>query len=78
MRLVDADAIIQKMPYSTEEMSFKGILSQEKPKYTTPTVIMVRSVIDIIQNTPTASPWVKTADRLPTEEDANKESMVLG
>ncbi len=24
------------------------------------------------------SPWVKTADRLPTEADANKESKVLG
>ena len=25
-----------------------------------------------------SSPWVKTSDRLPTEGDANKESMVLG
>lgn len=69
MRLVDADAIIQKLPYSPEEMSITSILSQEKPKYITPTVMRVSSVISIIQNTLTATPWVKISDRLPTESN---------
>ena len=72
MRLIDADEIMQRLSYNN------GTPTVEYYNNGDPVTFEMREIKGLIRNAPTVSPWVKTADRLPTEADANKESKVLG
>ena len=72
MRLIDADEIMQRLSYNN------GTPTVEYYNNGDPVTFEMREIKGLIRNAPTVSPWVKTADRLPTEADANKELLVLG
>ena len=71
MRLIDADEIMQRLSYNN------GTPTVEYYNNGDPVTFEMREIKGLIRNAPTVSPWVKTADRLPTESDADSELMIM-
>ena len=71
MRLIDADKIMQRLSYNN------GTPTVEYYNNGDPVTFEMREIKGLIRNAPTVSPWVKTADRLPTKADADARRNVL-
>ena len=70
MRLIDADALMQKLIVSP-----CGSIYREYDCDNFPVTLALKEVKSMVRNTLTVSPWVKTADRLPTK--ANGEILAI-
>ena len=72
MRLIDADPIMKQLEYA-----YDGTPTVEYYDNGDPVTFEMREIKDLIRNAPTVSPWVKTSDRLPTEQETRNGVVVI-
>ena len=71
MRLIDADSLMEQVV----KKKFAGATLRHQEGFNE-CILKVRSMIHSAKTIPTLCPWVKTSDRLPTEEDADEDGRV--
>ena len=71
MRLIDADEIMRRLSYNN------GTPTVEYYNNGDPVTFEMREIKGLIRNAPTVSPWVKTADRLPTDNELRDGRVLL-
>ena len=71
MRLIDADPIMQRLTYNN------GTPTVDNYRDGAPVTLTLREIKDLIQNAPTVSPWVRTADRLPADKELKKGLVII-